>query len=210
LCESLEVKFPITHFIYFTKIVNKKIYRISIATFLVLAVAAALIFSSPLPESFNLWGGADTSPPEGVTFVNEDTTADGEFTMAVYAESEDGNVELDIEEGTVGLTEKGRQLVYIEIHEMEDPPDPPEESEVIGLVYYPEPNGTAFDPPITLISHYDPDELPEGVSGGNLSLAVWNEDTGTWRILETTADPETSTLTSKVSHFTPFMIYTVM
>jgi len=186
--------------------VNNKIYRISIAVILTLAVAAGLIFSSPLPESFDLWGGADTSPPEGVTFVNEDTTSDGKFTTAVYPESEDGNVELDIEWGTVGLTEKGRQLVYIEIHEMKDPPDPPGGSEVIGLIYYPEPNGATFDPPITLTFHYDPDELPEGVSEGNLSLAVWNEDTGTWLMLETTADPETDTLTSEVSRFTPFAI----
>jgi len=188
--------------------VNNKIYRISIATFLVLAVAAALIFSSPLPESFDLWGGADTSPPEGVTLVHGATTPDGKFTMSVYTESEDGNIELDIEWGTIGLTEKGRQLVYIEIHEMEDPPDPPAESEVIGSVYYPEPNGAAFDPPITLTFHYDPDELPEGVSEGNLTLAVWDEDSSTWLMLETTVDPETNTLTSKVSHFTPFAILT--
>ena len=161
---------------------------------LVLAVTIALIFS-PLPpvQTHEVaaqggygygGGGGGVSPPEGVTFVYEDTTSDGEFTDDVNIKSEDNNVELTIEEGTIGLTEQGRRIISIEVQEMEDPPDTPAESEVIGLVYDFEPDGATFEPAITLTFHYDPDELPEGVSEGNLSLAVWDEDSGTWLMLK--------------------------
>jgi len=197
---------------------KRMFYRIPITTLVVLAVTIALIFS-PLPVvqthevaavgGYGYGGGTGAgSPPAGVTFVYEDVTSSGEFTDDVSIESGDGNVELDIPEGTIGLSEQGRRLVSIEVQEMEDPPDPPAESEVIGLTYDFEPDGATFDPAITLTFHYDPDALPEGVSEGNLTLAVWDEDSSTWLMLETTVDPETNTLTSKVSHFTPFAILT--
>jgi len=151
-------------------------------------------------------GGGAGPPPKGVTFVYQYSTSAGKFTKDVNIKSEDNNVELTIEEGTIGLTEQGRRILSIEVQEMEDPPDPPAESEVIGLVYDFGPDGATFDPPITLTFHYDPDELPEGASEGNLVLAVWDEDSGTWLMFETTVDPETNTLTAKISHFTPFTI----
>jgi len=196
---------------------NRIFYRIPITTLVVLAVTLAVIFS-PLPlvqthevaavggYGYGGGGGGGGAAPAGVTYVYEDVSSSGEFTADVSIESGDGNVELDIPEGTIGLSEQGRRLVSIEVQEMEDPPDPPAESEVIGLVYDFGPDGATFDPAITLTFHYDPDELPEGASEGNLTLAVWDDDSGTWLTLETTVDPETNTLTAKISHFTPFTI----
>jgi len=151
-------------------------------------------------------GGGGVSPPPGTSYVYDIVTTSGEFTRDFSAESEDGNIELAIDAGTIGLTKEGQKLVKISIDEMDDPPDPPEESNRIGLTYDLGPDGATFDPPVSLTFHYDPDEIPEGVSEENLVIAVWDEDTGEWVDLECTVDPETNTITAKVSHFTPFSV----
>ena len=89
---------------------------------------------------------------------------------------------------------------------MEDRPDPPKESNRIGLTYDLGPDGATFDPPITLTFTYDPDEIPEGVSEENLIIAIWDEEAGEWVDLVCTVDPETDTITASVSHFTAFSV----
>jgi len=150
--------------------------------------------------------GGTSSPPPGTSHVYDVVTTEGEFTEDVSVESEDGDVELDIDEGTIGLTKNGKKLMAISIDEMEDPPDPPKESNRIGLTYDLEPDGATFDPPISLTFHYDPDEIPEGVSEENLVIAMWDEEAGEWVDLECVVDPETNTITAQVSHFTPFSV----
>ena len=49
--------------------------------------------------------------------------------------SEDGNVVLTIDKDTIGLTAEGEPLSEISITEMEEPPAPPADCEVIGLTY---------------------------------------------------------------------------
>ena len=168
-------------------------------------------------------GQAIPRPAEpGVSDVSDVVTDEGVFTEDVTAESEDGKVELDIDEGTVGETAEGEPLSEITVTEMEDPPAPPEDAEVvdeegnavasyedvtvIGLTYDLGPDGATFDPPITLTFTYDPDEVPEG---DTLVIAIWDEtvgEAGAWVTLETTVDPVTHTVTALVDHFTAFTI----
>ena len=162
-------------------------------------VDASGVLGSPAPP---VGGGGGISPPPGTTYIYDVVTTSGNFTEDVSVESEDGDVELDIDEGTIGLTKNGKKLTAISIDEMEDPPDPPEESNRIGLTYDLGPDGATFDPPITLTFTYNPDELPEGVNEENLVVAVWDEDAGEWVDLPCTVDPETNTITASVSHFT--------
>ena len=168
-------------------------------------------------------GAAIPRPAEpGVTDVSDVVTDEGVFTQDVVTESDDGRVELDIDEGTVGETAEGEPLSEITVTEMEDPPAPPEDAEVvdeegnavasqkdvtvIGLTYDLGPDGATFDPPITLTFTYDPDEVPEG---DTLVIAIWDEtigEAGAWVTLETTVDPVTHTVTALVDHFTAFTI----
>ena len=157
------------------------------------------------PEGEVGGGGGIKSPP-GTTYVYDIVTTEGEFTEDVTTKSEDGNVELAIDEGTIGLTKNGKKLMAISIDEMEAPPDPPKESNRIGLTYDLEPDGATFDPPISLTFHYDPDEIPEGVSEENLIIAMWDEEASEWVDLECVVDPETNTITASVSHFTAFTV----
>ena len=148
------------------------------------------------------------APTAGVTDVSDVVTAEGEFTSAVTAESEDELVQLTVKEGTTGLVDK-KPLSEISITEMEDPPAPPEDSEVIGLTYDLGPDDATFDPPITLTFTYDPDEIPPPpFDPEDLVIALWDEDMDPpqWVNLDCTVDEETNTITASVSHFTAFTV----
>ncbi len=180
---------------------------------LTVAYLLALVLGTDLPIGYASYTPAVPvtyagmpSAPSGVTYVYDFVTTEGKFTKDVTAESEDGKVELTIDEGTIGQTKKGKRLLKITIVEMEDPPAPPEDSTVIGLVYDFGPGGATFKPLITLTFTYDPDDIPEGVAEENLVIALWDEAAGEWVNLVATVDPETNTITAKVSHFTAITV----
>ena len=165
-------------------------------------------------SEFTLSSDRDGAPaPEvlpGVTDVSDYVDEDGVFTEDVTAESEDGNVELSIDDGTTGLID-GEPLSEISITEMDEPPAPPEDSNVIGLVYDFGPDGATFEPAITLTFTYDPALIPEGVAEEDLVIAiwVWDEAAGEWvwdELSPCTVDPVTNTISVPVSHFTAFAV----
>lgn len=169
--------------------------------------------SSEFTLSRQVYGEAPGPPAvvvePGVTDVSDVITDEGVFTEEVAAESEDGKVELAIDEGTIGLTEEGEPLSEISIIEMEEPPAPPADSSAIGLTYDLGPDGATFDPPITITLAYDPDEIPEGVNEEDLVIAMWDGEK--WVELEDcTVDPVTHTITARASHFTAFTILTAV
>ena len=155
-------------------------------------------------------GAAPEEAAAGATDVSDSVDEEGVFTEDVTAESEDGNVTLEIEDGTTGLTEEGEPLDEISITEMADPPAPPEGASVVGLTYDLKPDGATFNPAITLTFTYDPDDIPAGVDEADLVIAIWDEDAGDageWVVLEgCTVDPVTNTISAPVSHFTAFAI----
>ena len=163
------------------------------------------------PPSGGFGGGGflpPPPPPPGVTDVSNYVTNEGIFVQEVIAESEDGKVELTIGEGTTGLTEEGEPVSEISITEMEEPlPEPPADSEVIGLTYKLGPEGTTFSPPVTITFSYDPNDLPGGINEANLVIAMWDEDAGEWVVLDSiTVDTVNHTISGTVSHFTPFAV----
>ena len=150
-------------------------------------------------------------PPPGVTDVSNYVTNEGVFVQEVIAQSEDSKVELTIGEGTTGLTEEGEPVSEISITEMEEPlPEPPADSETIGLTYELGPEGTTFSPAITITFSYDPNDLPAGINQENLVIAMWNEgagEAGEWVVLDNiTVDTVNHTISGTVSHFTPFAV----
>ncbi|MBA7704762.1 hypothetical protein ES703_113580 [subsurface metagenome] len=147
-------------------------------------------------------GGGIKKPPPGTTKVSGDVDSKGVFEETVTATSKDKLCHLTIPEGTVGLTEEQRPLRRITMEVMDEPPPPPEDADVIGLPYDFGPDGTTFNPPITLTWSYDPDVVPEGL---DLVIAYWDGDE--WVECECTCDPETHCVTACVCHFTCFAIF---
>jgi len=149
-------------------------------------------------------GGIIIEPDTDLSdYMDDDGALTEDFTFI----SEDGVCLLDIGEGTIAITEDEDQLDEITIAEMEDPPDPPQDSHIIGLTYRLGPKGASFAPSITITFIYDTSLIPKGVSEGNLVLAMWDEDISEWVILEgCTVDADSNTISASVNHFTPFAI----
>jgi hypothetical protein len=154
-------------------------------------------------------GGGGVSP--GYTNITEYITSTGRFTKEVIAKSFDGKVELSIPKDTIGLNRVGQPLYYVSIKEQPSPPDPPEDCQIMGLVYDFGPTGTTFNPPASLTYIYNTDDLPEGVNEENLVIAHWDTDAGEWIILEgCVVDTVNHTVTAPISRFSQyaFLAYT--
>ncbi len=152
---------------------------------------------------------AEPSPPSEPETVSvpEVTEASGAFTTNVTAKSADGRVELTISKDTIGLTKEGEPLSEISIAEVTQPLAPPKGSSIIGLVYDLGPDGTTFEPAITLTMSYDPEDIPPGVNEENLVSAFRDAEAGEWVALDSCiVDPESNTITVSISHFTAFTI----
>ncbi len=74
---------------------------------------------------------------------------------------------------------------------------------IVGLVYDMDPDGATFTPPATLTITYDPALITEGYSEDTLAIALYNEDTGEWTVLEgCILDKDNQTISVPLSHFT--------
>jgi len=147
---------------------------------------------------------APTLPP-GTSDVSGFISADGTFTQTIAIESVDDKCWLTVDEGTTGLSREGAPLATIAMIEVEDLPAPPEDFNIAGFAYHFEPDGTTFDPPITLTITYDESLIPDGILEEELVIAHWDEATGEWTVLDgCTVDPETNTITAPIDHFSDF------
>jgi len=155
------------------------------------------------------YGGGGAGPSTTGGGVSGITTPDGEFTEAATFESEGGDLTLSIPEGTIGKTEDGDPLPEISITKDMTPPPPPEDANFVGFPYDLEPDGATFEPAITLTFIYDPSKLPSGVGPQSLTIGYYDQNTKKWVPLDAkdlTIDPDTNTITAKISHFTHFGI----
>jgi len=143
----------------------------------------------------------------GIIDVSDSIDVNGVFTEEVTGQSADGLLQLTIPEGCTGLTEEGEPLSQISIIPVEDQLLPPEDCNVIGLVYDLKPNGATFDPPITVTFTYDESLIPEGVAEESLVIAMWDAAGEQWIPLEgCSIDTETNAISGPVSRFTEFTI----
>ena len=154
-------------------------------------------------------GGGGSAPEPGTNDVSDFVNNDGTFTETVIAESFDAKAKLIINEGTVGRDRDGRRLTEITMTLMVDWLAPPENSNIIGVIYDLGPDGATFDPPITLTITYDTSEIPENVIEDKLVIAMWDDRVGDWVSLPDNAvHTEINTITAAVSHFTAFTVLT--
>ncbi len=150
-------------------------------------------------------GGGGGELPHGYTNVGGIVTSDGLFTSNVTAISEDQLCWVVVPEGTIGLRSNLLSLTKIIIQPMDIPPEPPAESNLIGLTYYLGPGGATFDPPVTVYIRYNPATIPAVVNEENLVLAFFDEATQHWVPLsDIVVDTSTHTIRGKISHFSTF------
>jgi len=134
----------------------------------------------------------------GVTNVYDVVTGSGRFLSDVTAKSADRTVVLYIPKDTIGLNRNGYPLITIGIKEKVPTPHPPENAEIIELVYEITPSGSTFSPPVTLTFQYEENQLPQGVAEKNLVIASYDTQNGQWRNMECVVDIENNTVTTQL------------
>jgi hypothetical protein len=150
-------------------------------------------------------GGGETLP--GINDFSDVVTGSGQFTQEVTATSNDKQVEMTIDAGVIGQTSNGQPLSQISIFRMYSPPAPPEQASVIGLTYDFRPSGATFNQPVTITFTYNPNNIPAGVDEEDLSIALYNESTGEWVVLDNiVVDTVNHIITGETTHFSAFTV----
>ncbi len=207
--------------------------RVALAAALTLSVGAALWFVAPVQavnvtpqdwESGARYGYAEEPDPEPLLPTETElvTGYTGVTVFDAVAESEDGDIVLEIPRGTSAIV--NNQLVdRVSIEPVAEvsaeaaaavvvlPEADEGEGVVIGLPVDLGPDGAVFEPPITLRFAYDAALIPEGADEDDLRVAWWDADAGEWVVLEgATVDPVSGMISVPVSHFTEFIVITVV
>ena len=118
----------------------------------------------------------------------------------------DGKMTIIIPRGTKILDKRGYPPGNMVLAVDEDPPPPPVDTQVIGLVYDFSPAGITFVPAATVLYNFDPVEVPEGAVPGDLVLAFYDAAAADWVACDCTCDEEEHCITADVHHFTSFAV----
>ncbi len=143
---------------------------------------------------------------KGVTNLIPYTDSRGKIIIPTTAYSDDGLVWMDLPAGTTATSADGHRLNSISIKQMKDPPDPPRDTQIIGLVYEFQPENAKFSPPVTLSLSYDPAKLPEGVDAEKMVVAVWDKTTGKWTERKCKVDTIKNIITLEIDGFSSYAI----
>jgi len=120
--------------------------------------------------------------------------------------SADGVLSITILQSTMAKDKNGTGLTALDVSVNENPPLPPEDHNIIGLIYDFQPAGATFDPPITLSFTFDPTDIPESIAEEGLVIAYYDKEAGKWVECECTFDPKANCITACISHFTSFAL----
>jgi hypothetical protein len=161
----------------------------------------ATIEPSPTPSATSMMLQVDLGGQTDFAAI----TAEGEVQGNAMVTSTDQRLTLTIPEGTRVLVGDAPTL-HITITPDENAPEPPAEQNIIGIPYQCLPDGTTFDPAITITWNYDPAGLPPGTDETKLQVAFYNKVTGKWEAVEGIVDTVNHTIKAKVSHFSIYAV----
>ena len=148
-------------------------------------------------------GGGSNS---ATTVLTDYMNYDGMIISETAAVSADGQVVLNLPEGTTVKNKNGQPLPYITIKENTEPPEPPANSQFVCLTYDITPNGTTFDPLAFLNLYYRDAQVPAGVAEENMVFVTLQD--GIWVELEgAVIDTVNNVVTVPISHLS---LYTVV
>jgi len=183
---------------------DKVIIDLSDAPVAIIYYIGVTVEKLPVPPG----GGDYWEEPTCKTYLSGKINREGIITETVTAKSCDKRFRLIIEEGTTVLTDEGRPLAWIIMKgKMRNPPEPPENANVISLFYEFKPSGATFEPSATLEYHYKINEIPEGISEKDLVIVYWDADASKWVKLKCIVNTETQTIIAKLAHFTTFAVF---
>lgn len=155
-------------------------------------------------ESIGIDDPEDSSLEISEAFSNMTLTAVFAPEAARFS-SEDEVINVMIPDGTTALDEQGRAVTVIEFSAAELPLLP-EQTAAVGLAYNLGPGGAVFDPPITIVWNYDPDDIPSGIAEADLVLAYYDGEAEAWVELSAEVDVDGDMITAEIAHLTVFAV----
>ena len=144
----------------------------------------------------NMMGSTSTGTVDGIT---------GEVEDSIDFSSENGLVQLIVDEGVLAIGPDGYRITEITIDEVEEALLFPEEGTTgLGSAVDLGPSGALFNPPLVLNLGYSIEDLSLGTNENELYIAYW--DGTEWIAVASTVNPETNIVTASLSHFTVYTI----
>ncbi len=172
------------------------------------ATRVDLSVTIPIPVVPQGGGGGESTYLVRASFFGEavvmKVSKSGKLQEGVEMTSGDGALTFVIHGGTYILDKDGNPQSRLTVEVNDNPPSPPEDANIIGLVYDFSPDGTTFSPPAEMVWEYNPNELAEGVAEEDLIIAFY--DGNKWITLDGIVDTESNTITVFVHHFTEFAV----
>jgi hypothetical protein len=172
-----------------------------------ISAAFSAVVHSPVYAS---GGGGSVSAPQTVIRLSGlsstsslITDMNGIAKSKVNLQSREGQISLEIAQGTALKDVRGAGLKNLTVSIPTVLPAPPEEFALISG-YLSEPSGAKFTPALTLTLRYDPARLPMGFSETNLYIAHYNGTT--WSPLESLVDTAARTVPAKITHFSEYAL----
>ena len=105
-----------------------------------------------------------------------------------------------IAQGTKATKEKGTvALDLVKVTVVSEPPAAATGNRLIGTVYKFEPDGAAFDPPISIAFPYDRAKLPSDVTEAKLTIASYKDSTAGWLAQQSAVNTTDTTVTAKAA-----------
>jgi hypothetical protein len=130
----------------------------------------------------------------------------GTISDALELGSRNGVVRIGVPAGTSAVNEDGEPLSAMELLIVDEPPPLPTQHLLVGSASDLGPDGSTFDPALRLTLQYFDSQVPAGVAEEDLTIAYFDEDAGEWIELEGDVDTAANTVTTRVRHFTTFVI----
>ena len=127
----------------------------------------------------------------------------GRLLNAVDTASNERKIAIYIPKNTLCLDEKGKKLKELAVKVEEEVPGLSEGYLILSKAYNFSPGGATFDPYLKLTLAYEEEDIPEGVTEGDLYIAYYNTD---WVPLNSIIDIARNRISADVTHFTLFAI----
>jgi hypothetical protein len=153
-------------------------------------------------------GGGGGGGMVGVLAFGYIIDSQGKLTQEARAIAENAEAYLLLPAGTYCLL-NGYPLTFIYIrppYSTEPTPTDPDFGEYVTRYFNLGPDGSTFNPPISLIFNYKESMIAEGFSEEDLSIYTWDEQLGEWEKIFSQVDPENNTVSCLISHFSGFAV----
>lgn len=129
----------------------------------------------------------------------------GRVESGIQVTSADGLIGLAIDPNTIINGPAGEPAPLIKASVDPNPPSPPEDTQIIGVVYELTPQEAVSTAPIKLTIGYNPEEIPEGTVEDDIYIASYED--GQWQqILYKQLDSTSHRVTTQIDHFTRYAV----